>query len=134
MLKENVSYLDFDGVEQTETLYFNINRMELIAMQARYGKEDMAKYIERITKEEDFGKIHDLLNDIVLTAYGKKSEDGKRFIKSEELKEEFRTSLAYEALIEKFFDDEGQTLGKFVQGITSTIRGLESAAAAPAAQ
>lgn len=133
MLKENVSYLDFDGVEQTETLYFNINRMELIAMQARYGKEDMAKYIERIIKEEDFGKIHDLLNDIVLTAYGKKSEDGKRFIKSEELKEEFRTSLAYEALIEKFFDDEGQTLGKFVQGITSTIRGLESAAA-PAAQ
>lgn len=133
MLKQNVKYLDFDGIEQTETLYFNINRMELIAMQARYGKDDMAKYIERITQEEDFGKIHDLLNDIILTAYGKKSEDGKRFIKSEELKEEFRTSLAYEALTESFFDDEGQTLGKFVQGITSTIRGLESAAA-PAAQ
>lgn len=133
MLKQNVKYLDFDGVEQTETLYFNINRMELIAMQARYGKDDMAKYIERIAQEEDFGKIHDLLNDIILTAYGKKSEDGKRFIKSEELKEEFRTSLAYEALTESFFDDEGQTLGKFVQGITSTIRGLESAAA-PAAQ
>ena len=133
MLKQNVKYLDFDDVEQTETLYFNINRMELIAMQARYGKDDMAKYIERITQEEDFGKIHDLLNDIILTAYGKKSEDGKRFIKSEELKEEFRTSLAYEALTESFFDDEGQTLGKFVQGITSTIRGLESAAA-PAAQ
>lgn len=133
MLKQNVKYLDFDGVEQTETLYFNINRMELIAMQVRYGKDDMAKYIERITQEEDFGKIHDLLNDIILTAYGKKSEDGKRFIKSEELKEEFRTSLAYEALTESFFDDEGQTLGKFVQGITSTIRGLESAAA-PAAQ
>jgi len=133
MLKENVKYLDFDGVEQTETLYFNINRMELIAMQARYGKEDMAKYIERIVQEQDFAKIHDLLNDIILTAYGKKSEDGKRFLKSEEIKEEFRTSLAYEALVESFFDDEGATLGRFVQGITSTIRGLESAAA-PAAQ
>lgn len=133
MLKENVKYLDFDGVEQNETLYFNINRMELIAMQARYGKEDMAKYIERIVQEQDFAKIHDLLNDIILTAYGKKSEDGKRFLKSEEIKEEFRTSLAYEALVESFFDDDGVTLGKFVQGITSTIRGLESAAA-PAAQ
>lgn len=133
MLKENVKYLDFDGVEQTETLYFNINRMELIAMQVRYGKEDMAKYIERIVEERDFAKIHYLLNDIILTAYGKKSEDGKRFLKSEEIKEEFRTSLAYEALVESFFDDEGATLGKFVQGITSTIRGLESAAA-PAAQ
>ena len=133
MLKETVKYLDFDGVEQTETLYFNINRMELIAMQARYGKEDMAKYIERIVEEQDFAKIHDLLNDIILTSYGKKSEDGKRFLKSEEIKEEFRTSLAYEALVESFFDDEGETLGRFVQGITSTIRGLESAAA-PAAQ
>ena len=133
MLKENVKYLDFDGVEQNETLYFNINRMELIAMQARYGKEDLAKYIERIVQEQDFAKIHDLLNDIILTAYGKKSEDGKRFLKSEEIKEEFRTSLAYEALVESFFDDDGVTLGKFVQGITSTIRGLESAAA-PAAQ
>lgn len=133
MLKETVKYLDFDGVEQTETLYFNINRMELIAMQARYGKEDMAKYIERIVEEQDFAKIHDLLNDIILTSYGKKSEDGKRFLKSEEIKEEFRTSLAYEALVESFFDDEGATLGRFVQGITSTIRGLESAAA-PAAQ
>ena len=133
MLKENVKYLDFDGVEQTETLYFNINRMELIAMQSRYGKEDMAKYIERIVAEQDFAKIYDLLNDIILTAYGKKSEDGKRFLKSEEIKEEFRTSLVYEALVESFFDDEGATLGKFVQGITSTIRGLESAAA-PAAQ
>ena len=133
MLKENVKYLDFDGVEQNETLYFNINRMELIAMQARYGKEDMAKYIERIVQEQDFAKIHDLLNDIILTAYGKKSEDGKRFLKSEEIKEEFRTSLAYEALVESFFDDDGVTLGKFVQGITSTIRGLESASA-PAAQ
>lgn len=133
MLKETVKYLDFDGVEQTETLYFNINRMELISMQARYGKEDMAKYIERIVEEQDFAKIHDLLNDIILTSYGKKSEDGKRFLKSEEIKEEFRTSLAYESLVESFFDDEGATLGKFVQGITSTIRGLESAAA-PAAQ
>ena len=133
MLKETVKYLDFDGVEQTENLYFNINRMELIAMQARYGKEDMAKYIERIVQEQDFVKIHDLLNDIVLTSYGKKSEDGKRFLKSEEIKEEFRTSLAYGALVESFFDDDGVTLGKFVQGITSTIRGLESAAA-PAAQ
>ena len=49
MLKENVKYLDFDGVEQTETLYFNINRMELIAMQARYGKEDMAVSYTHLT-------------------------------------------------------------------------------------
>lgn len=134
MLKQPVKYFDFDGIEQTETLYFNLNRMELIALQARYGKEDMAKYIEKVVAEEDYQKIYDLLKDIVLTSYGVRSEDGKRFIKNEQIREEFETSLAYEALIEDFHDDEGTTLNNFITGITSHIRGLKESLAANAAQ
>ena len=134
MLKQPVKYFDFDGIEQTETLYFNLNRMELIALQARYGKEDMAKYIEKVVAEEDYQKMYDLLKDIVLTSYGVRSEDGKRFIKNEQIREEFETSLAYEALIEDFHDDEGTTLNNFITGITSHIRGLKESLAASAAQ
>ena len=47
MLKQQVKYEDFDGNIQNETLYFNMTRMELIALQSRYGKEDMEKYIEK---------------------------------------------------------------------------------------
>lgn len=135
MLKQKVKYLDFDDVEQNETLYFNLNRMELIALQARYGKDDMAKYIEKVVAEEDYQKMYELLKDIVLTSYGVRSEDGKRFVKNEKIREEFETSLAYEALIEDFHDDdEGSTLNKFITGITSHIRGLKESAAANAAQ
>ncbi len=70
MIKQQVRYEDFDGIQQEETLYFNLNRMELIALQARYGKDDMAKYIEKVQAEEDYQKMYDLLNDIVLTSYG----------------------------------------------------------------
>lgn len=134
MLKQNVKYLDFDGIEQNETLYFNLNRMELIALQARYGKDDMAKYIEKVVSEEDYQKMYDLLKDIVLTSYGVRSEDGKRLIKNDQIREEFETSLAYEALIEDFHDDEGATLNNFITGITSHIRGLKESAAANVAQ
>lgn len=134
MIKQQVRYEDFDGIQQEETLYFNLNRMELIALQARYGKDDMAKYIEKVQAEEDYQKMYDLLNDIVLTSYGVRSEDGKRFIKNDQVREDFKTSLVYEALIEDFHDDEGVTLNKFITGIISHIRGLKEAAAAPAAQ
>lgn len=133
MLKQKVKYLDFDDVEQNETLYFNLNRMELIALQSRYGKDDMAKYIEKVVAEEDYQKMYELLKDIVLTSYGVRSEDGKRFVKNEKIREEFETSLAYEALIEDFHD-EGSTLNNFITGITSHIRGLKESAAANAAQ
>lgn len=134
MLKQPVKYFDFDGIEQTETLYFNLNRMELIALQARYDKEDMAKYIEKVVAEEDYQKMYALLKDIVLTSYGVRSEDGKRFIKNDQIREEFETSLVYEALIEDFHDDEGAALNNFITGITSHIRGLKESAVANAAQ
>lgn len=135
MLKQKVKYEDFDGNIQDETLYFNLSRMELVALQGRYGKEDMAKYIEKLIEDKNLEKMYELLNNIVLTAYGVRSEDGKRFIKNEQIREEFVQSLAYEALIEDFHDETRKVLENFVTGITSHIRGLnkaENAVSAPA--
>lgn len=132
MLKQPVTYEDFDGNTQTETLYFNLNRMELISFQKRYGSENMENYINKLIEEKQIEPMYDLLNDFVLTAYGVKSEDGKRFIKSEQIREEFKQSLAYEALIEDFHDDSRKVLEHFISGVTAHIRGLNTAAAAAA--
>lgn len=133
MLKQPVTYEDFDGNTQTETLYFNLNRMELIAFQKRYGSENMENYINKLIEEKQIEPMYDLLNDFVLTAYGVKSEDGKRFIKSKQIREEFKQSLAYEALIEDFHDDSRKVLEHFISGVTAHIRGLNTAATAAAA-
>ena len=129
MLKQQVKYEDFDGNTQTETLYFNLNRMELISFQKRYGSENMENYINKLIEEKQIEPMYDLLNDFVLTAYGVKSEDGKRFIKNDEIREEFKQSLAYEALIEDFHDDSRKVLENFIAGVTAHIRGLNTAAA-----
>lgn len=128
MLKQKVQYEDFDGATQVETLYFNLNRMELITLQSRYGKEDMAAYIDKLVEDKDIEKVYEILNDIVLSAYGLRSEDGKRFIKNETIREEFKQSLAYEALIEDFHDETRKVLESFIVGITAHIRGINKAA------
>lgn len=128
MLKQKVQYEDFDGATQVETLYFNLNRMELIVLQSRYGKEDMAAYIDKLVEDKDIEKVYEILNDIVLSAYGLRSEDGKRFIKNETIREEFKQSLAYEALIEDFHDETRKVLESFIVGITAHIRGINKAA------
>lgn len=132
MLKQQVKYEDFDGNTQTETLYFNLNRMELISFQKRYGSENMEKYINKLIEEKQIEPMYDLLNDFVLTAYGIKSEDGKRFIKNDQIREEFKQSLAYEALIEDFHDDSRKVLENFIAGVTAHIRGLNTTAAGAA--
>lgn len=132
MLKQQVTYEDFDGNTQSETLYFNLNRMELISFQKRYGSENMENYINKLIEEKQIEPMYDLLNDFVLTAYGVRSEDGKRFIKNDEIREEFKQSLAYEALIEDFHDDSRKVLENFIAGVTAHIRGLNTAAAGAA--
>lgn len=132
MLKQQVKYEDFDGNTQTETLYFNLNRMELISFQKRYGSENMENYINKLIEEKQIEPMYDLLNDFVLTAYGIKSEDGKRFIKNDQIREEFKQSLAYEAFIEDFHDDSRKVLENFIAGVTAHIRGLNTAAAGAA--
>ena len=121
MLKQKVQYEDFDGANQVETLYFNLNRMELIALQSRYGKEDMAAYIDKLVEDKDIEKVYEI-------AYGLRSEDGKRFLKSETIREEFKQSLAYDALIEDFHDETRKVLESFIVGITAHIRGINKAA------
>ena len=132
MLKQQVTYEDFDGNTQTETLYFNLNRMELISFQKRYGSENMENYINKLIEEKQIEPMYDLLNDFVLTAYGVRSEDGKRFIKNDEIREEFKQSLVYEALIEDFHDNSRKVLENFIAGVTAHIRGLNTAAAGAA--
>ena len=127
MLKQLVKYEDFDGNIQTEELYFNLNRMELIGFQQRYGSDNMEAYINKLIEEKQLQPMYDLLNDFVLTAYGIKSEDGKRFIKNDQIREDFQQSLAYEALIEDFHDDSRKVLEHFVSGVTAHIRGLNKA-------
>jgi hypothetical protein len=115
MLKRDITYEDFNGVEVTEEFYFNLSKSELIELESEY-KEGFSGLIQEIIKTQDQKELIKRFKEIVLKAYGIKSEDGKRFIKSEQLREEFSQTAAYNVLfVELATDDEKAAI--FINGI-----------------
>lgn len=115
MIKQDITYTNFEGEQETETLYFHLNKVELMEMQVS-EKRGLAQYITDIQKAENNKEIFRLFKEIVLRAYGERSEDGKKFIKNERLREEFEGCLAYEELMVKIVTETDFAV-KFVNGI-----------------
>lgn len=80
MLKKNIKYTDYNGVEREETFLFNLSKAELMEMEMG-TTGGLAEMIQNIVKTEDAPAIIKIFKDIILKAYGEKSADGKRFIK-----------------------------------------------------
>lgn len=97
MYAKTVTYTDFNGKEQTEKVYFNLTKAEIIKLQASVDG-GLSNAIARIQNGGDPYKIVPLFDKILLAAYGKKSEDGNRFIKNQMLAEEFSQTAAYDAI------------------------------------
>lgn len=97
MLKKTIKYEDFNGVTVEEDFYFNLNKAEIFELQTT-TKGGFYETLERAVKSQDTVTAMKILKDIILKTVGKKSEDGKRFIKSKEISDEFEQSPAYEIL------------------------------------
>jgi len=97
MLKKEIKYTTFDDEEVSDIFYFNISKAELVELQVDYV-EGFDKAINRIVEAEDTQKLIKEFKSLVLFSYGEKSPDGKRFIKNDQLREEFAQSAAYSEL------------------------------------
>lgn len=115
MLKKTIKYTDFDGNEQTEDFYFNLTKAELMEMNLS-ASGGLEKKLQRIINERDVTKIAEIFKDLILRAYGKKSDDGKRFIKNEEIKAEFAQTEAYSELFMELLGDTSASVA-FIKGI-----------------
>lgn len=115
MLKKTITYTDYNGSERTEDFYFNLNKAEIMEMQMG-TTGGLAEMIERIVAAKDAPAIIKIFKDLILKAYGEKSADGKRFIKSEELSLAFAQTEAYSNLYIELATD-ADAASAFVNGI-----------------
>lgn len=97
MLKKTITYVDFNGVPQTEDFYFNLTKAELAEMELA-SNGGLADSMQKVVDSKDGKTIIDEFKKLVFGAYGIKSDDGKRFIKSPEISKEFEQSAAYDVL------------------------------------
>ncbi len=115
MLKRPITYEDFDGVEVTDIFYFNVSKPELIELDAKYER-GFAKTLESIVESNDKDALIQKFKEIILLSYGEKSEDGKRFIKNDQVREEFTQTAAYIALYMELAMNDGAAV-EFLKGI-----------------
>lgn len=115
MLKKNIKYVDYDGNDRAEDFYFNLNKAEVIELQlGTVG--GLTKTLEKIVQEKDTSRIIEYFKTIILKAYGEKSADGRRFIKSQELRDAFEQTEAYSELFMELASD-AKMAAKFINGV-----------------
>ena len=94
MLKKTVTYKDYNDVERTESYYFHFNEAEILDMEMSV-EAGFAERVQRIVDAKDQTSLLKVIKKFVLDAYGVKSEDGKRFIKNDQVRDEFVQCPAY---------------------------------------
>lgn len=94
MIAKNVTYVDFNDVERTETFYFNMTEAEISAWEMSV-EGGMSKKIEAITAAKDVKELAQLFADVLDRSYGRKSPDGRRFDKNPEILADFKATKAY---------------------------------------
>lgn len=114
MLKKTVTYTDYDGIETSETLYFNISKPEFLSSFTANG--GIVDKLRRMTDPNDYAGAVDAVSEFILASYGEKSADGKRFVKSEKSREEFSQSEAFVTVFDDLMADP-EALIAFVRGV-----------------
>ena len=131
MIKKTMKFKDFNGVERSEDLYFHVSKASVLTSpDPAYNEiislgmdlQERSKFIEDIKLEDidqanPFDKnslllaesarmVARMLDRLVDLSYGKKSEDGGKFIKGAEVLKDFKDSAVYDAFVEQMVGNQ----------------------------
>lgn len=115
MYKKTITYKDYNDVERTETFLFNFSKAELAELQLSTDG-GLETYIQRIIESQDTKALVKIFKDLLLKSYGIKSDDGRRFIKSDAIREEFSQTEAYSEFFMELATD-AKAASDFINGI-----------------
>jgi hypothetical protein len=115
MLKKTITYTDYDGNERTEDFYFNLSKAELLKMELS-ASGGLEKFCQKIIAEHDNKKMVEFWEELILKAYGEKTLDGKRFMKSQEITDAFTQTEAYSELFMELAGDANKA-ADFIKGV-----------------
>lgn len=113
MIKKVITFEDIDGEQATEEYHFGLSKADLVEMKF-FHRKDLMEYVEGLIKSEDGGEIISIFRDILMRSVGKR--DGKRFIKTQDIRDEFEQTGAYSAMLMELLQSENSG-ADFIAGI-----------------
>jgi hypothetical protein len=115
MLVKEIEYTDYNDNKRKEKFYFNLSKAE--AMEWNMSEQGgLEQYIAKITAEQDGKRLVDIFKELILKTYGEKSLDGKKFVKSQELRDGFAQTEAYSQLFVELATN-AEAAAAFINGI-----------------
>ena len=115
MLKKTITYEDYNGNSVTESFYFHLSKPELIELEVDYDK-GLAAEINKIVETDNNKELIAIFKRIIALSYGVKSEDGKRFSKSDDIRNSFMETAAYSELFMELATD-ADAAAEFITGL-----------------
>lgn len=117
MLTKKIKFDDWNGNPREETWNFNLSDAELTEWELSESG-GLTKFIERISETQDVPKLIELYKTLILKTVGKLDADGRRFRKTDEIRQEFTETGAYSELYMELATKEGAGAA-FVNGLIS---------------
>lgn len=111
MVKKEIAYTDFEGNKRVEEFYFNLTKAEFFKWMMTTGEYTIDKVLIRLAEEKNGKKIIENFETILKASYGRKSLDGRKFEKSEEIWLDFYQTEAYSILFMDLISDAKKTAG-----------------------
>jgi hypothetical protein len=115
VLKKTITFEDFNGDEVSEDFFFHLSKAELVELELSH-KGGLSESLKRIIEAEDGKGIIAEFKNIILSAYGQRSDDGRRFIKNQQLRDEFESSEAYSTLFMELVTNTDSAI-EFINGV-----------------
>ena len=115
MLKKTITYKDFNEQEVSEDFFFHLSKAELVELEMSHDG-GLSDSLKRIVEAEDGKGIIAEFKNIILSAYGVRSSDGRRFTKNQQLREEFESTEAYSELFMELVTNTDSAI-EFINGV-----------------
>lgn len=110
------TYTDYDGNKRTEEFRFHFNKAELLEMEMTTEGGFSAR-VNRIINANSHSELVKIMKQFVLDAYGIKSDDGRRFMKSDEIRRSLVECPAYSQIFMRLATDD-KAAAEFINGVT----------------
>lgn len=113
------TYTDFNGNQRTEEFRFHFSQAELLEMEMSTEGGFSAR-VNRIINANSHPELLQVMKTFILDAYGVKSEDGRRFMKNEQIRQEFLESPVYSKIFMRLTTgpNAADEAAKFINGVT----------------
>lgn len=106
MLKKVIKFVDIDGNDAEETAYFNLTKIEFLRLSGELGERgDLSAGLKKLVAAEDYGKMLNAIEKVILTSYGIRDTNSNGFVKTSALRERFSSSIPYSEFFISLLND-----------------------------